>query len=129
MVENSETFQNLVNEGQEFLKLRKAFKRANNPAKGTPGYLVSKPWVDRYKLYVHYDELKNNRAPEQESHQHPGRISNEDFLETDTSIFLPGTGSLKDQHFCSEVADRYVKESATETKDYEVINEAIWEFL
>jgi hypothetical protein len=63
MVDASDDFKKLVNEGQEFLKLRKAFQRANNPPKGTPGYLISKKWVDAYKLYVHYAELKNNVSP------------------------------------------------------------------
>jgi hypothetical protein len=44
-------------------------------------------------------------------------------------VFLPGTGKIKDQHFCSEVADRYVKESAVENQDYEIINGDLWEFL
>lgn len=78
---------------------------------------------------MHYDELKNNVTPSAKGHPHPGRISNADFLETDTSVYLPGTGQIKDQHFCSEVADRYVQESAVETRDYEIVNGDLWEFL
>ncbi len=45
-------FENLVKEGQEFLKLRNDFKKESNPAAGTQGYLISVNWIQNYKSYI-----------------------------------------------------------------------------
>lgn len=42
----------LVKEGQEYIRLRKEFKRSNNPDEGSVGYLISKQWITKYKDYI-----------------------------------------------------------------------------
>jgi hypothetical protein len=86
-------FEKLVIEGQEFLKLRMKHQKDDNPSNGTVGYLISVKWVAAYKKYVCYEELKNNRKPTPHNEPAPGKISNSDFLETDTSYYLPGSGT------------------------------------
>ena len=82
----------LIKEGQEFINMREKEKRTGNPDAGTACYLISIKWIDSYKNYIHFEALKQRRNPTQESDHckmnHPGRISNQDFLESDTQIFL-----------------------------------------
>jgi hypothetical protein len=49
--------------------------------------------VAAYKKYICYEELKNNRKPTPQNNPAPGRISNSDFLETDSDLYLPGSGT------------------------------------
>ena len=72
----------LVNEGQEFIKLRIKHQREDNPPNGTIGYLLCCKWVAAYKKYVCYDELKNNFKPKPHTNPAPGKISNVNFLES-----------------------------------------------
>lgn len=76
-------FENLVKEGQEFLKMRIDFKKGSNPSAGSPGYLISVNWITKYKTYIQYEQLRRNAKPEYNPELvHPGRITNSDFLET-----------------------------------------------
>ncbi len=88
----NEKLTRLLEEGQQFIKLRTAFKREDNPPNGAVGYLISKSWVRKYKAYVQYTALKTRVKPTFENHVKPGPISNADFLETDSSVYLTGTG-------------------------------------
>ena len=124
-------FENLVKEGQEFLKFRNQFRTASNPPAGSPGYLISLAWVSKYKKYCFYDKLARNIAPDRSQTEliqpHPGKITNSDFLEIDSDVYLHGTGQEKGQE--SEYIDRYIKKTCSERVDYEVISAETWEFV
>jgi hypothetical protein len=111
--------------------MRDEFKRSRNPDVGSPAYLISKAWVENYKMYVHYDALRTKREPTQATDHckvtHPGKILNADFLELDEKTFLHGTNFLKS--FEANWVDRYVKENASEGMQYEVVPEAMWSWL
>jgi hypothetical protein len=96
--------------------MRDEFKRSRNPDAGTPAYLICKAWVEKYKKYIHYDDLRTRRDPAQ-AHDHcklynPGKIINETFLDTDASSYLQGTNFLR--NFDANWVDRYIKDTATE---------------
>lgn len=57
-------FDNILKEGQQFLKMRQDFQKSSNPDAGTVGYLISLQWVNSYKKYIYYDALKRNLTPE-----------------------------------------------------------------
>lgn len=70
-------FDKLLEEGQEFLRLRKEFKASSNPGAGSVGYLISLEWINKYKKYVYYDQLRRNVTPEKPASEndvvpHPG---------------------------------------------------------
>ena len=44
-----EQFDELTKEGLEFFKLRRKFNSEPNPEAGSPGYLISVPWILKYK--------------------------------------------------------------------------------
>ena len=101
-------FDALMNEAQEYLKLRKEYKSANNPPAGSIGYLISLDWTTKYKKYIHYDSLRRNIKPTpSEDAVHPGKITNSDFLETNSQIFLSGSTST-DKGSEPECLDRYI---------------------
>jgi len=101
-------FDALMDEGQEYLKLRKEYKSTNNPPAGSIGYLISLEWTVKYKKYIHYESLRRNIKPTpSEEAVHPGKIINSDFLETNPQIFLPGSGS-SDKGSEPECIDRYI---------------------
>ena len=101
-------FDALMDEAQEYLKLRKEYKSTNNPPAGSIGYLISLEWTVKYKKYIHYESLRRNIKPTpSEEAVHPGKIINSDFLETNPQIFLPGSGS-SDKGAEPECIDRYI---------------------
>lgn len=123
-------FESLMIEGQQFVKLRGQFRSSNNPEAGTPAFLISLDWMQKYKKHIHYDVLRRNLVPQQEANQeptHPGKITNSDFLEIDVNQYLSGTGSDKESEH--ELMDRYIKEEASEGRNFDVCSAEIWEFL
>jgi len=56
----SEDFEKLMQEGLEFVDLRKKFRQSANPEAGKPGFLISVAWVLSYKKYIYYDKLSRN---------------------------------------------------------------------
>jgi hypothetical protein len=60
--------------------MRDEFKRTRNPDVGAPAYLISKAWVEKYKIYIHYDALRTKREPTHALDHckvnHPGKIAN-----------------------------------------------------
>ena len=65
-----------------------------------------------------------------ESH-HPGKITNETFLEVDTDKFLPGVVPEKEITGGKEpeVIDRYIRAQASEVSDFEICSTEMWKFL
>lgn len=113
------------------MKLDEKWRTSRNPDVGVPSYLISVKWLERYKKYIHYHDMKNKLKPRQEpdhcKRYHPGQIENSDFLETDAALFLQGTGTKKDYE--SDWIDRYIKATAAENVDYEVVSGEMYEFL
>ena len=56
----SEQIDNIIKEGKEFLRLKRAYDNARFPDAGTPAYIISTEWLDKYKVYCFFDELKFN---------------------------------------------------------------------
>jgi hypothetical protein len=52
--------EDIVNEAREFMRLKKQHKVNKYPAAGVPAYLVSTKWLEKYKKYILYKEIKNN---------------------------------------------------------------------
>ena len=76
------------------MKLRKDFKTSNNPPAGSVGYLIGKAWVLNYKQYIQYKSLKARKQFDPTKYvAHPGKISNQDFLNTNHLEFLQGSKS------------------------------------
>jgi hypothetical protein len=77
----------LVEEGTEYIQMRDELKRSRNPEVGAVAYLISKPWIEKYKTYIHYDALRTRRDPAQSDDHceknNPGNIVNAGFLELD----------------------------------------------
>jgi len=65
-------------------------------------------WINKYYKYIQYDKIKVNMKPERNEDHYtnffPGKITNYDIVESDTSKCLEGTGKLKG--FESTVFDR-----------------------
>ena len=119
----------LVEEGQQFLKLSEKFKRSINPNSGEPGWLISSAWLNRYKKSIYYEALHMDLTPEPEEYQHPGKIINSDFLDTDSHVFLLGSGVEPSKGCEPEMIDRFIRDDALENQHFEVINGEIWDFL
>jgi hypothetical protein len=87
---------------------------------------VNKKWLQTYKQFICYKEIKNQQKPElTEDHfetNKPGPIPNEDLL--DQSPKLLKTGDPKVNFEDSVLAD-----DKTERYDYKVVNAEIWNFL
>lgn len=49
--------ESLMNEGQEYIRLRNLNKKTSNPDAGTKAYLVSTDWISKYKKYIFYRNL------------------------------------------------------------------------
>lgn len=81
------------------MELTQTFEKNNNPPAGTAGYLVSQPWLEKYKKFIFFDSLKYHSKPTPHSEGEnvlPGKITNSHFLELDEKIYLHGnngTGS------------------------------------
>jgi hypothetical protein len=55
--------EDLIKEGKEFNELNRQYKYNRFPSAGTPGYLVSKVWLRKYKQYILSRDIKLNRKP------------------------------------------------------------------
>jgi len=116
-------------EGKEFVKLKNASdtERAQN---GTPAYLVSRAWLEKYKAFCFYKDIRFGSQPsvnnDHMTAQHPGKIVNQELLEKE-SKYLTGTGKLKD--FEASVYDKYLNKDVREKMHYEVVTEELWTFL
>lgn len=128
-----EQIEKLVNEGQEYYKLRQEFKKAANPSAGTAGYLISLKWVNSYKKYLHYRDVAKGETPQFEQgyeEKHPGLITNGKFLNTDEQIYLTGVVVEKPESGKeAECLDRFIDSNATEYNDYEICNKEMWDFV
>lgn len=123
--------EDLIKEGKEYINLASRHKSERFPDQGTPGYLISTQWLDKYKTYIFYRDIKSDTKPVLESDHcektHPGVISNEkDLLETGDR-YLKGTGKAKE--FESEVLDTYLQSNSREGYDFEIYNQELWDFL
>lgn len=120
----------MVKEGKEFLQLKKAYDNARYPNAGTPAYIISSEWLDKYKKYCFYGDLKHNLQPRvEEGHfttHKPGMIINHDLLHHEEK-YLKGTGTIND--FETEVFDKYLSKERREKMHFEFINEEMWQFL
>lgn len=58
------------------MRLKKAYDSARYPDAGTPAYIISTDWLNKYKEYCFYNDLKYNNEPSpEENHfkdKHPG---------------------------------------------------------
>lgn len=122
--------QELYKEGKEFYKMKQKEDSYRMPDAGSPAYIISKSWLDKYKKYCFYQDAKYNQSPNASTGHltrlAPGPISNEDFLHTEDK-FLKGTGELKG--FEKEVFDTYLHKDKREKIDFEFISEELWNFL
>ena len=50
----------LIEEGKEFVQLKRAYESARFPDSGTPAYIISNEWLNKYKKFVFYEDLKYN---------------------------------------------------------------------
>ena len=105
-------FEALSEEGQNYLKLQQEMSRSDNPEAGTPGFVISINWMNKYENFIQYDRIQYNMKPQwTEEHfkknEFPGQIKNYDILDHD--INLKVTGSVKE--FESTIFDRMLKEN------------------
>ena len=90
------TLEHIMEEAQAFKGLYDSWKRENYPKAGTPVYLVSKVWYDKYQEYIFFKDIKYGWKPRNwtEDHaekKHPGEVTNATFLDIDPKN-LKGTG-------------------------------------
>ena len=127
---SSADIENIIKEGKEFLRLKRAYDNARFPDAGTPAYIISIDWLAKYKAYCFYEEIKFNQSPSpDEDHaasKHPGPIINAELLHSDAK-FLKGTGTLNG--FETEVMDTYLHSAVRERINFEFVNEEIFLFL
>ena len=119
-----------MKEGKEFLQLKKAYDNARYPNAGTAAYIISSEWLDKYKKYCFYNDLKHNLQPRVEEDHFtalkPGMIINNDLLHHEEK-YLKGTGTIND--FETDVFDKYLSKEKREKQHFEFINEEMWQFL
>ncbi len=87
--------EDLINEGKEFHRLHSIYNRKSQPEAGTECYLISIKWLDKYRKYICYDDIKMNSKPQvSEKHcetYYPGPISNlEDLGKVDDNYLKDG---------------------------------------
>lgn len=79
-----EEIKEVIEEGKEYIRLKRAYENARFPDSGTPAYIVSVEWLNKYKEFVFYNDLKYNNGPNpDEDHivkKHPGKIINAGLL-------------------------------------------------
>ena len=126
----TEEIDNIIKEGKEYLRLKRAYENARFPEAGTAAYIISTDWITKYKAYCFYEQIKFNTSPDpEEDHAtklHPGLITNADLLQTEDK-FLKGTGTVPG--FESEIMDTYLHADKRERMHFEFVNEEIWQFL
>ena len=97
---------------------------------GTACYIISRDWLDSYKKYCFYSDLKHGQqASPNQNHlekYNPGKILNEELIHTEDK-YLKGTGNLKG--FEKSVYDTYLHKDKRERLHFEIISEELWKFL
>ena len=121
----------LLEEGKEFVKIKRSYDSERFPSAGTAGYLISTQWLRMYREYIFYDDLRYNMKPKDVSSnhltkKHPGEIKNVPLLHSEAK-YLKGTGEIND--FEADVVDKYIHKDTRERSHFEIINEEIWKFL
>ena len=126
----AQDIQELLKEGKEFTTLMKASENLSWPDSGTPSYIISEKWLDKYKLFVFHRELERGKTPNASaSHltdSHPGKINNSEILIQEPA-YVKGTGKVKE--FPIEVYDTFLRKDVRENSDYQFITEELWTFL
>lgn len=92
-------------------------------------------WLKKYQKYILYDnfqygfnEAKIMIDPDHWVKNHPGPITNTEFLEEDKKQQnLYGSGT--DETLQPEWIDQYVESNANQQYDYIIVNAELWEFL
>jgi hypothetical protein len=119
----------LHDEGKEFIKLKSA-SDTDRPSNGTPAFLVAREWLDKYKDFCFYKDIRFSSSidpnPDHMTAKYPGKIANEVLLDT-KNAYLKGTGKLKE--FESSVYDAYLNKEVRERMHYEVVTQELWDFL
>lgn len=122
-------------EYKQFRALKKKDELDSNQEAGSLAYLVSVKWLKRYHKYILYEqfqygynESRINITEEHWTKDHPGPITNADFLEEDKgNQNLFGTGT--DEDLPTEYIDQYVESNAHQQYDFMIFNPELWEFL
>ena len=86
-----EELKSLIEEGKEFARIKRTYDQARFPDVGTPAYIISSNWLNKYKLYAFFEELRYNMMPREaaDDHltaKHPGKIVNTDLLDHDAKF-------------------------------------------
>ena len=120
----------LLAEGKEFADLLRENDNMRWPDSGTTTYIIADKWLDKYKDFVCYSDIKRGKTPSPKSSHltdsHPGKIQNTQILIQDPA-YVRGTGKLKD--FPIEVYDTFLERKVREGSDYHFITEKLWNFL
>jgi hypothetical protein len=118
-------------ESRSFTEMHVTWNRSPSPPNGTPAFLVSKAWLDKYKAYIFYDDVQAHRQPQwSQSHEkdkYPGPIENNCLLNLDRQKYLAGTGKCPE--FEPSVCDTYLRRDAREIVDFEVFSEEMYGFV
>ena len=92
-------------------------------AAGSPAYLISRTWLNKYKKYICIKEVKRHIKPEiSDDHWeklHPGPMTNAEDLCEDSDLYLQGTG---EPPFEKSIVDTYLKHDLHERRDFKVYN-------
>ena len=57
-------FDALIQEGQNYAKMKQEFQKSSNPEVGEPGWLISSAWIKKYYNFIQYDKIKVNMKPQ-----------------------------------------------------------------
>lgn len=95
-----EEMKTLLEEGKEFVDIKRTFDAARFPEAGAPAWIIATEWLNNYKKYIFYDELRYNMNPKDHdddhlTSKHPGKIINAELLHKEDK-FLKGTGEVAD---------------------------------
>jgi hypothetical protein len=134
---NPKSIEELYEEYKQFSLLKKKDEMMTNPEAGTPAYLISSDWLNRYMKFILYYQFKDDVAEHNlkidlETHftqKHPGLINNDQELcEEDRNCEnLYGTGQFKGME--QDYIDTYVDYNKQTSKDFYILNEEIWQFV
>jgi len=73
-----------VEECREWIRMQHAYDNARFPSAGTAAHIISLEWLQKYKEYIFYNQVKMNTVPEPEADhfesKHPGQIQNKALL-------------------------------------------------
>lgn len=126
----------LFEEYKKYSLLLKKDQMMSNIEAGTDSYLISCKWMQSYLNFILFEQFKREATEDElevsDDHftkNHPGPISNEEYLlEQDSeNNNLYGTGTIKG--FESDFIDRYVDQQKHANQDYVCVNSELWTFL